>query len=497
MIELPKGWIRCTIGSLCDLLNGRAFKPTDWTATGLPIVRIQNLNNHEAVFNRFDGEVRSRFLIDSGALLFAWSGTPGTSFGAHIWNGGPAVLNQHIFNVIFDEKKIDKWFFRFAINQKLGELIDKAHGGVGLRHVTKGRFEATEIDLPPLAEQRRIVAKLDSSLTYSKCAREELARLPRLVERYKQAILAAAFRGEMTTEWRSDSPRQSVRPEITRIEGERRELFLGKDGDAEAYSPPERHPTFNPFNVPDTWLWLRAEAVCDFITKGTTPPAAAMTSSIGDVPYIKVYNLTFDASLNFKVDPTFISNDTHNKELQRSKVYPDDVLINIVGPPLGKVSLVPDLWPEWNINQAIAVFRSVPSVNRRFLAFWFLSNQVLNWATSRSKATAGQSNLTLQICRDMPVPVCSVDEQQQIVQRIDNAFIAIDRAATEASRATELLDRLDQGILAKAFRGELVCTMKARPDAADSASARERRATVVRDTGRTPRAGRSRAVLTS
>jgi type I restriction enzyme S subunit len=264
----------------------------------------------------------------------------------------------------------------------------------------------------------------------------------------------------MTAEWRFNNPDLSVRPEITRIESERRELYLGSDGEADTYSPPERHPTVNPFNVPDTWLWLRAEAVCDFITKGTTPPAAAMTSGIGDIPYIKVYNLTFDASLNFEIDPTFISKDTHNNQLQRSKVYPDDVLINIVGPPLGKVSLVPELWPEWNINQAIAAFRSVPSVNRRFLAFWFLSEQVLSWAISRSKATAGQSNLTLRICRDMPIPVCSLAEQHQITQRIDGAFSAIERVAAEANRAADLLDRLDQATLLKAFRGELVPSMQ-------------------------------------
>ena len=182
---------------LRSLINGRAFKPTHWTHTGLPIVRIQNLNNPDAPFNRFDGEARSRFLINSGALLFAWSGTPGTSFGAHIWNGGPAVLNQHIFNVIFDEAKIDKRFFRLAINHKLDELIDKAHGGVGLRHVTKGQFEATEIDVPPLVEQRRIVTKLETLFAYAIRAREQLNRIPRLVERYKQAILTTALSGTL------------------------------------------------------------------------------------------------------------------------------------------------------------------------------------------------------------------------------------------------------------------------------------------------------------
>jgi type I restriction enzyme S subunit len=358
-----------------------------------------------------------------------------------------------------DPARADKHYLRYALtepgfrSQFMGTV--SGVGGSLMRARPKAVAQIT-VALPPKIEQRRIVTKLDSLFKRSKSARDELAHIPRLVERYKQAILAAAFRGKMTTEWRSNNPDLSVRPEITRIENERRELFLGSNGDADAYSPPKPTPSVNPFKVPHTWLLLRAEAVCDFITKGTTPPAAAMTGGIGDIPYIKVYNLTFNASLNFEIDPTFISSDTHNNTLQRSKVYPGDVLINIVGPPLGKVSLVPESWPEWNINQAIAVFRSVPSLNRRFLAFWFLSEQVLSWAISRSKATAGQRNLTLQICRDMPIPVCPPDEQDQIVQRIDKAFIAIDRAATEASRATDLIDRLDRATLAKAFRGELL-----------------------------------------
>jgi type I restriction enzyme S subunit len=217
MTGLPKGWKRLAIGSLCDLINGRAFKPSDWGASGLPIVRIQNLNDPDAKFNYFDGgSVRSRFLIDSGALLFAWSGTPGTSFGAHIWNGGPAILNQHIFNVVFDECRIDKNFFRLAINQKLDELIEKAHGGVGLRHVTKGKFEETEIDLPPISDQRRIIAKLDDLLGRSRNARDELGHISKLVERYKQAVLAAAFRGDLTADRRGRLSRCDAASKSTR-----------------------------------------------------------------------------------------------------------------------------------------------------------------------------------------------------------------------------------------------------------------------------------------
>ena len=101
--ELPTGWTATPLGNVIELVNGRAFKPTDWTKDGLKIVRIQNLNNPSAQYNRFSGEVRKRFLIDDGNLLVSWSGTPGTSFGAFIWHGGKAILNQHIFRADFSE----------------------------------------------------------------------------------------------------------------------------------------------------------------------------------------------------------------------------------------------------------------------------------------------------------------------------------------------------------------------------------------------------------
>ncbi|WP_225892887.1 restriction endonuclease subunit S [Methylomonas sp. LW13] len=160
--NLPQRWRWVRLGEVLDMVNGRAFKPTDWIAKGLPIVRIQNLNNSDAVFNYCDEtSVVDRHIIDNGSFLISWSGTPGTSFGAFIWNGGKAALNQHIFSCFqIGEPYFDK-FLAMAINARLEELIAKAHGGVGLQHVTKGKLEALALILPPLAEQHRIVAKVD------------------------------------------------------------------------------------------------------------------------------------------------------------------------------------------------------------------------------------------------------------------------------------------------------------------------------------------------
>ena len=159
--QVPKNWTFIRLGQALELVNGRAFKPSDWTQTGLPIVRIQNLNNPSAAFNRHDGDVKEKFLIDTGDLLISWSGTPGTSFGAHIWMNGPAILNQHIFKAILIRNVFEPHFLKLAINARLFELIEQAHGGVGLQHITKPKLEAVPLTLPPLAEQRRIVAKVD------------------------------------------------------------------------------------------------------------------------------------------------------------------------------------------------------------------------------------------------------------------------------------------------------------------------------------------------
>jgi type I restriction enzyme M protein len=157
-------WPLIPIGDVCDLINGRAFKPEDWEEAdggGLPIIRIQNLNNPTAKLNYFSGEVRDRFIVETGDLLFSWSGSRGTSFGAHLWNGPRAILNQHIFNVKFDAERADKMYLLRVLNAVVDQVEDNLHGGVGLVHITKGNLEKIQIPLPPLDVQRKIVAEIE------------------------------------------------------------------------------------------------------------------------------------------------------------------------------------------------------------------------------------------------------------------------------------------------------------------------------------------------
>lgn len=105
--EIPCDWSIKAIRDVCKLINGRGFKPYEWSLTGLPIIRIQNLNGSDE-FNYFSGKYNNKIEVNKGQLLFAWSGSKGTSFGPHIWNGSLSVLNYHTWKVVPYEFEVDK-----------------------------------------------------------------------------------------------------------------------------------------------------------------------------------------------------------------------------------------------------------------------------------------------------------------------------------------------------------------------------------------------------
>lgn len=204
------------IGSICSLQNGRAFKPEEWSDAGTPIIRIQNLNDESKPFNYCSFEVEPRFHINTGDLLFSWSGTPGTSFGAFFWKRGKGFLNQHIFRVDVDESRISKDYLRQALNAQLPLIMGQAHGGVGLQHITKGKLESVEIRLPPLPEQRRIAAILDQADALRAKRREALAQLDSLtqsifIEMFGAALQSAIRRplGSLVEEFRYGTSNKS------------------------------------------------------------------------------------------------------------------------------------------------------------------------------------------------------------------------------------------------------------------------------------------------
>lgn len=202
------------------------------------------------------------------------------------------------------------------------------------------------------------------------------------------------------------------------------------------------------------WELFKAEDVCYFITKGTTPPNNKQYSC-GEFPFIKVYNLTFNGSIDFSIGPTFIDRDTHTGSLSRSAAFPGDVLMNIVGPPLGKIAIVPNTYAEWNINQAIARFRCGNKLYNRYLAYYLMLSQTIEKMKSHAKATAGQLNLTLETCRNVEIPIPPLETQKRIVRDIESSLSVCDSIEQTIDATLQQAEALRQSILKKAFEGEL------------------------------------------
>jgi type I restriction enzyme S subunit len=193
---IPTDWEIHTIGDSLHLVNGRAFKPQDWKDSGLPIVRIQNLNDDESPFNYWQGPVEDRHRIEAGDLLFAWSGTTGTSFGARVWNGPTAVLNQHIFKVVPDHRKLTLRYALLVLRSVQEHIVKRAHGfKASFVHVKKSDLVGVQLPLPPTkAEQEAIAEALSDAEAFIEALEQLLAKKRQLKQGAMQQLLTGKKR---------------------------------------------------------------------------------------------------------------------------------------------------------------------------------------------------------------------------------------------------------------------------------------------------------------
>ena len=318
-------------------------------------------------------------------------------------------------------------------------------------------------------QQTRIVAKLEELLSDLDAGVAELKAAQKKLAQYRQSLLKAAVEGALTAEWRTQhQPTETGAQLLQRILQERRARWearqlakfaeqgktLPKDWQKKYPEPVQPDTTGLP-ELPQGWVWASGEQLCEFITKGTTPPKELDPRGQKTIPFLRVTNLTDRGELDLS-DEVFVSVETHRGFLARSAVYPNDVLMNIVGPPLGQVAVVPPTFAEWNINQAIAIFRAVEGVLPSFICRYLLSPVAQQWLKARSKTTAGQTNLTLEVCRSLPFPLPPKDEQQALLGSIETAMKALASQEQAIDHALQQSTAQRQNILRAAFSGQLV-----------------------------------------
>ncbi len=407
-MTLPNHWRSVRIGDICELANGMAFKASEWATSGLPIIRIQNLNNAEASFNYCATAVEARFMVEPGELLFAWSGTPGTSFGAHIWSGPAGVLNQHIFRVRFDEQLINKAFLRDAINVKLDELIRQAHGGVGLAHVTKGVFQATVLGLPTLDEQRQIVARLDVMNARMANALSELKRVKELTKRFIRSSLSAVLHDETSANNVDGSAVQTLRLGDIAVEG--------PSNGWSAKSGPDASGT----------LTLKLTA----ITRGTL--------RLDEDAVKRIYKIVPAGSpFWLRSGDLLIQRANSLEHVGASAIFdgPDNTYI------------YPDLMMRLRFPDLLTTRYMWHCLNSPYAREYFREN---------ATGTAGNMpKINGTVVRNLAIPMPPKERMRYVVDVLDAMYARVRRVEADTIRAIALISRARKSILHKAFSGQL------------------------------------------
>lgn len=165
------------LGDIATYINGYAFKPEQWSNKGKPIIRIQNLNNKDAEYNYFDGEIDEKYLIKKGDVLISWS----ASIGIYEWDLEDAYLNQHIFKVVFEKEEIDKKYFKFMVDIALNKAVKYMHGST-MKHITKKYFDNILVPVPSLDKQKKIAEVLDKAQFLIDKKKEQIGLLDELVK---------------------------------------------------------------------------------------------------------------------------------------------------------------------------------------------------------------------------------------------------------------------------------------------------------------------------
>jgi type I restriction enzyme S subunit len=486
--DLPIGWQFVRLGEILEMVNGRAFKPTDWTSNGLPIVRIQNLNNPSAPFNYCDSDsVDERHIINSGSFLISWSGTPGTSFGAFIWKGGKAALNQHIFSCFQIENPYFDDFLKLAINARLEELISKAHGGVGLQHVTKGKLEALALVLPPIAEQHRIVTKVDelmalcdqletqhnnaaeaheklvshllATLTQSQNAAEFSENWQRIaahfdtlfttessIDALKQTLLQLAVMGKLVPQDPNDEPASEL---LKKIQEQKAKLIV--EGKIKKEKPqPLIGNEEKPFDSPLGWTFVRLGELLSKIGAGSTPLGGKQVYVKEGIPFLRSQNVWNDG-LRLD-DVAFITSETHVK-MSGTHVYPGDLLFNITGASIGRCAIVPENFEFGNVSQHVTIVRPVSKVILDFLHRVLISNHVQQTVTD-VQVGVSREGLSIGKLAQFVIPVPPLKEQHRIVGKVDELMSLCDQLKSRITAANQVQQKLADAMVEQTLSSE-------------------------------------------
>jgi type I restriction enzyme S subunit len=494
---LPNGWVWARFASLATEIAtgpfGSMIHQSDYVTGGVPLVNPSHMisgriiHDPEIAIPKSMANELQTYSLHVDDIVMARRGEMGrcalVTAAEHGFLCGTGSFILRFISKI--DRKYILYFFR------TGYCRDHLGGrsvGITMTNLNQGILEATPIPVAPAKEQHRIVARFDELM--ARCdalenlraerdakrgavhtaalrqllnvtdtdghiqAREflgqhfgELYTVKENVTELRKAILYLAVMGKLVPQDPNDAPASEL---LKQIEAEKKRLV--KKGEIKEPKPlPPLTRLETPYEIPQSWQWVRMGELCNGITSGSTPSKEHIHDKDG-IPFLKVYNIR-NQMIDFAYKKQFVSRNYHQKTMARSRLTPGDVVMNIVGPPLGKTAIIPDEYQEYNCNQAIVVFRPIARATNRYLHAYLLAGRFLEGI--ELVGTAGQDNISVTKSQMMPIPLPPMEEQLRIVKCVRTLIGQCDTLEQQIDAARESQSALLNAMMAQ--YGEQQC----------------------------------------
>jgi type I restriction enzyme, S subunit len=415
-LELPQGWEVATVGDCCDVLGGKrlpkGFELTEEN-TGHPYIRVTNFFDFSVLQEKLKYVPKKahpnieRYIIKSDDVYISIAGTIGL-VGQVPDNLSGSNLTENAARIVIQNGLVSKFLMYQLASENLQEQIRQKSIATTQSKLGLFRIKELEILLPPLEEQKRIAGKLETLLAQVDIGLEHLNRVPGILKRFRQAVLAAATSGELTEDWRIE----------------------------------------NDFDK-NSWRTLLFQDVCREITVGFVGKMADQYIEEG-IHFLRSQNVR-----PFRFDPKnllYVSKEFHYS-ISKSKLSPGDVVVVRSGAP-GQCCVIPREIQEANCSDLVIV-RPGQELLSEYACIFINESQSQAFVRSEVVGVA-QAHFNVGSMKITPLNLPSLEEQAEIVKRVEGLFALAASLQTRYEAALKQFEKLTPALLAKAFRGELV-----------------------------------------
>jgi type I restriction enzyme S subunit len=461
--DLPQGWLEVTLDQLLLALESgsRPSGGVRHITQGVPSIGGEHVNeeggfrfeNVKYVPQTFFERMNQGHIRRGDVLIVKDGATTGrVALVRDAFRHDPAVVNEHVFVCRPTSSLNSAFLFYFLFSKDGQERIMENFRGSAQGGINQTFAPGTVVSLAPLAEQMRIVKKIEELLASANSARDNLSRVPTILRRFHQAVLAAACSGRLTEGWREQTEiTEDASHLLERLEVERRKNFIAANGKRK-YREPDRVLEEDLPRIPRTWRWTNFDHCSSEITVGHVGPMKNQYVERG-ISFLRCQNvrpLRFDPRGLVYIPPDF------DAQLSKSKLYGGEILVVRSGANTGDCCVFPRNLAPANCSDLV-ITRPLSGLCPEYAAF-YVNSPTGRARLSHNETGIAQPHFNIGAMRIKAFPLPPVMEQREIVRRVEALFRLADAIEEHVASASLRADKLNQSILAKAFRGELVPT---------------------------------------